>query len=71
MLFHLWPAVHHPAARGLYAEYVLAGWDDIVERGVYSVPYAAETRISMVDLRDVAEAAATVLTEPEPRRRHL
>jgi len=28
------------------------------------VPYGAQTRLGMVDLADVAEAAATVLTEP-------
>ncbi len=47
-----------------YMQNVLAGWDDVVERGVYAVPYPAETRVSMVDLEDVAEAAARVLTEP-------
>ncbi len=50
-----------PAA---YMQNVLAGWRSITEEGVYTVPYAAETRISMVDLADVAEAAALVLTEP-------
>jgi uncharacterized protein YbjT (DUF2867 family) len=35
-----------------------------VEQGVYPVPYAVETRLGMVDLEDVAEAAAVVLTEP-------
>ncbi len=50
-----------PAA---YMQNLLAGWNSIVERGAYAVPYAAETRITMVDLDDVAEAAARVLTEP-------
>ncbi len=50
-----------PAA---YMQNVLAGWDQIVEQGVYRVPYATETRLGMVDLEDVAEVAATVLTEP-------
>ncbi len=36
----------------------------ITELGVYPVPYAAETKISMVDLADVAEVAALVLSEP-------
>ncbi len=49
-----------PAA---YMQNVLAYWDSIVERGVYPLPYAAETRLSMVDLKDVAEVAALVLTE--------
>ena len=50
-----------PAA---YMQNVLAGWQDIARRGAYAIPYAAETRINMVDLEDVAEAAARVLTEP-------
>ena len=50
-----------PAA---YMQNVLAHWDQIMEQGVYPVPYAVETRLGMVDLEDVAEAAAIVLTEP-------
>lgn len=50
-----------PAA---YMQNVLAYRTPLVERGVYPVPYAAETRLSMVDLNDVAEVAARVLTEP-------
>jgi len=49
-----------PAA---YMQNVLANWDRIVRQGVYVVPYALETRLSMVDLQDVAEAASTVLIE--------
>ena len=37
---------------------------DILERGVYSVPYSANAPMSLVDLEDVAEAAANVLTNP-------
>jgi uncharacterized protein YbjT (DUF2867 family) len=47
-----------------YMQNVLGGWQAIVERGVYAVPYSVETRMSMVDLEDVAEAAAVVLSEP-------
>lgn len=50
-----------PAA---YMQNVLAHWTQIVEEGVYPVPYKVETQLGMVDLEDVAEAAATVLTEP-------
>jgi uncharacterized protein YbjT (DUF2867 family) len=50
-----------PAA---YLQNVLASWPLIMEQGVYRVPYAVTTRLGMVDLRDVAEAAARVLTEP-------
>jgi NAD(P)H dehydrogenase (quinone) len=46
-----------------YMQNMLAGWRSIFEEGVYRVPYPVGTRISLVDLRDVAEAAARVLTE--------
>lgn len=48
-----------PAA---YMQNLLGQWESIVGRGIYSVPYAAATRLGMVDLEDVAEAAARVLT---------
>jgi len=37
----------------------------IIERGVYPVPYPIETGICLVDLEDLAQAAALVLTEPD------
>lgn len=51
-----------PAA---YMQNLLAYWPRIVEEGVYAVPYAVDTRLGMVDLEDVAAAAATILTEPD------
>jgi NAD(P)H dehydrogenase (quinone) len=45
-----------------YMQNTLAGWRRIIEQGVYEVPYAAGTRLGMVDLDDVAAVAATVLT---------
>lgn len=47
-----------------YMQNVLGGWKTIVERGVYTVPYALDARMSMVDLEDIAQAATVVLTEP-------
>jgi NAD(P)H dehydrogenase (quinone) len=47
-----------------YMQNILAGWRSVAEQGIYRVPYPVETRISLVDLRDVAAAAALVLTEP-------
>lgn len=44
-----------------YMQNVFGGWDS-VRQGKYTVPYPTETRISMVDLADLAEAAATVLS---------
>ncbi len=49
-----------PAA---YMQNVLVHWEQIVEAGIYPVPYAVETRLGMVDLTDVAKVAAIVLTE--------
>jgi NAD(P)H dehydrogenase (quinone) len=51
--------VLQPAA---YMQNILAEWDRMAGSGVYRAPYPTETRISLVDLEDVAEAAVTVLT---------
>jgi len=53
--------IAQPAA---YMQNVLGQWDRVVSEGVYAVPYGTETQLGMVDLEDVAEAAAEVLTEP-------
>ena len=45
-----------------YMQNSLAEWDRMVRDGVYRVPYPIDTRLSLVDLEDVAESAATVLT---------
>jgi NAD(P)H dehydrogenase (quinone) len=45
-----------------YMQNSLAEWDRMVSEGVYRVPYPVETQLSLVDLDDVAEAAALVLT---------
>jgi NAD(P)H dehydrogenase (quinone) len=47
-----------------YMQNVLAGWDAIAADGIFHVPYPAETRLAMVDLNDVAQVAATVLSQP-------
>jgi NAD(P)H dehydrogenase (quinone) len=46
-----------------YMQNILANWQTIVEQGVYAIPYSTSARLSIVDLEDVAAAAATVLTE--------
>jgi NAD(P)H dehydrogenase (quinone) len=46
-----------------YMQNALAEWDHMVGDGIYRVPYPIDTRLSLVDLDDVAEAAALVLTE--------
>jgi NAD(P)H dehydrogenase (quinone) len=45
-----------------YMQNSLAEWDRMVGEGIYRVPYPVETRLSLVDLDDVAEAATLVLT---------
>lgn len=46
-----------------YMQNILAGWKSILE-GQYAVPYNLNSRISIVDLEDIAKVAAKVLTEP-------
>lgn len=46
-----------------YMQNCLAEWDRMAGSGIYRVPYPVETRLSLVDLDDVAEAAAIVLTD--------
>jgi uncharacterized protein YbjT (DUF2867 family) len=46
-----------------YMQNTLARLEEIKNLGLYRVPYSVQTRISMVDLLDVAEVAAAVLTE--------
>jgi uncharacterized protein YbjT (DUF2867 family) len=46
-----------------YMQNLRAQWRQMIEEGVLALPYPPETRLSLVDIRDVAEVAATVLTE--------
>lgn len=50
-----------------YMQNLLASWRLITQAGVLRNPYPVSTRLSLVDLRDVARAAATVLTQPDHR----
>lgn len=50
-----------PAA---YMQNLLGYREAILSRGVYAVPYSVDSCQSLVDLNDVAEVAAAVLTEP-------
>lgn len=47
-----------------YMQNILVAWKRMAEADVYRIPYPASTRLSLVDLDDVAEAAALVLTSP-------
>jgi NAD(P)H dehydrogenase (quinone) len=44
-----------------YMQNTLAEWNRMVSAGIFRVPYPVETRLSLVDLDDLAEAAALVL----------
>jgi uncharacterized protein YbjT (DUF2867 family) len=46
-----------------YMQNLLAGWAAITNDGVHRTPYPVATRISLIDLADVADVAARVLTE--------
>ncbi len=45
-----------------YMQNIFGAWRGVVADGVFRVPYPVETRLCLVDLHDVAEAAALVLT---------
>lgn len=47
-----------------YMQNLLGQWPALVEEGVYRVPYGLASRVVMVDLEDVADAAARVLADP-------
>ena len=46
-----------------YMQNILGAWRGVVDDGVYRVPYPVGTRLSLIDLDDLAEAAALVLTQ--------
>ena len=50
----------HPA---MFFQNLAPGWAKVKESGVIGEPWSTETRFSRVDYRDVAEVAATALTE--------
>jgi NAD(P)H dehydrogenase (quinone) len=49
-----------PAA---YMQNILGAWRGVLDDGVFRVPYPVETRLSLVDLADLAAAAAVVLMD--------
>ena len=46
-----------------YMQNMLGGWAHIIEQGIYTSSYGLNTRMSLVDVDDVATVAAHVLTE--------
>lgn len=49
----------HPAT---FFQNIAAGWNTVLDTGVFGEPFPASTRIARVDYRDVAEAAAIAFT---------
>jgi len=45
-----------------YMQNTLGQWENITQRGFYEIPYEPTTLLGMVDLHDIAEVAAKVLT---------
>jgi len=45
-----------------YMQNILGAFPGVIAEGVFRVPYPVTTRLSLVDLKDVAEAACVVLT---------
>ena len=48
-----------------YMQNLLASWPAISGQGLYTTPYPVTSRLSLVDLQDVGEVAAKVLTESD------
>ena len=46
----------------IFMQTLLNGWQEVVQRGRFSLPYSRRARACYVDYRDVAEAAAIALT---------
>jgi uncharacterized protein YbjT (DUF2867 family) len=49
---------------GRYMQQLLPIWKNVLATGVHDMPFATTARFSVVDLDDLAEAAARVVTEP-------
>jgi NAD(P)H dehydrogenase (quinone) len=47
----------------VYMQNILSQRESILDQGIYKVPYPTETSLSFVDLQEVAQVAAAVLTE--------
>jgi NAD(P)H dehydrogenase (quinone) len=48
-----------------YMQNLLPYWPQIINDGIYRLPYSAKTRLSMVDLEDVAEVVAQIFDYPK------
>ncbi|MCJ7723002.1 MAG: NmrA family NAD(P)-binding protein [Anaerolineales bacterium] len=46
-----------------YMQNLLGNWKSIINEGIYSVPYALSSRLSILDLADLGQAAANILMQ--------
>ena len=49
---------------GSYYQNMLPGWARMLENGIHAMAYEMDAPMSLVDLGDVAEAAARILNDP-------
>jgi len=49
---------------GRYMQHLLPIWKAVLATGVHSMPFGTTSKFSLVDLADLAEACANVMTEP-------
>ena len=49
---------------GRYMQHLAAIWKTVLTTGVHSMPFGTKARFSVVDLTDLADATANVLTSP-------
>lgn len=49
---------------GRYMQHLETQWAKLLESGIHSMPFSTTQRFSVVDLMDLAEATASVVTEP-------
>jgi uncharacterized protein YbjT (DUF2867 family) len=54
-----------------YMQNIAGYWKKMRDDGVYAVPYSIHARFSMVDLEDVAHAAAVVIRDGQPHYRAI
>lgn len=47
-----------------YMQHLVPIWDKVLESGIHDMPFSTRVPFNVVDLRDLAEAAAIVATEP-------
>jgi len=47
-----------------YMQNIVWTWQQVTEEGIYSLPYSADSRLTWLDVEDLGEAVANILTEP-------